>query len=367
MVSFKGKKAQELFMAKVVLELIIAAIAITLLCLLACKLFQVDDTERAALKNFDMLELHINDVLDNQEKFATTSITYYLPDNYILVGFDKLWDENPNKIHSLRDHEGPLLKPNECREDREETACLCLYKTNIEELGDKGDPESNLVTCKNFEGNIIFIGSFYYEPAQQTEGTENNPTYGGSPRTDVDLPTTAMGPYKYEYLQLYSITGNWLPVIDLYIEKYNKSNTLYVFLTRYTQSSISRYKYLSVPCPKGSAEACWTETQVKDFGETPLDKGAECSNTYSADREFSKICEDTTGNGLCEVICLQECEDGPIENLCKCGAKLVDYGDCNQGQHAFTFCESPTSCNIYQDTDIDPNTIPQPGIPEMQI
>ena len=366
MVSFKGKKAQELMMAKIVLELIIAAIAITLLSLLACKLFQVDDTQRAALKNFDMLELQIKDVLGNPEKFATTSMTYYLPKDYTLVGFDKLWNENPNIIHSRVDDSGPLLKPNECREDGEEKACLCLYDGNLEEYNNGADAEAHLVTCKNFEGNIIFTGSFYYEPAQQTEGVDNNPTKGGQQRNDVDLPRTTMGPYNYEYFQLYSDTGNWLPVIDLYIEKYNKSNTLYVFITRYTQSSISRYKYFSVPCPKGSTEACWTETQVKDFGETVLDDEAECSNTYSADRDFSKICEDTTGNGLCEVICLQECEDGPVENLCKCGTKLVDYGDCNQGQHSFTFCESSVVCDIYQDTGIDPNTIPQPGIPKMQ-
>ena len=332
-----------MMMVKVAVELIIAALAIWLLFYLGCKLFGVDDTERATLKNFELLGSQMDLLLNNPSDFASSTMTYYLADGYTLAAFDKNWHgtvpANPEKLHSRVDNKGPLLKPSECWEKGVEKACLCIYDGNIHEYNedgttDEGDPKENIIKCKVFEQNIVFVGHFF----GTLQGSEN----GGQLRLDITdqniygkiIDDTA----KYEYLQLYSgetQIDEWLPIGDVYIEKFapKDSDNIYIFLTQYSKRSMNRYKYFGLPCPEGSSVACWTEDTAAEYGGTPLVTDAECIVTPAYEADFQKACDDVDGDKLCEVICFAECQDGLIEYPCICESDYRTFGMCKGGKY----------------------------------
>ncbi|MFH1506292.1 MAG: hypothetical protein ABIE94_04895 [archaeon] len=342
MVSLKSRKAQEMMIPKITLEIIIAAIAIILLITIGCRLFSVDDSEKATLKNFEMLGLTIDTLLDNPDKLAFSGITYYLPPGYTLVGFDKEWPTGPSIVHSRVDSSGSLFPPSQCIRSDGDKACLCLYDGNLEEEGNGADGDAHLVTCKVFERDIVFVGSFYKTPEGWSE-------YGGKERPNIKQDRVyenlelledkkEMTKTNYEYLQLYSLKanvhiGSWLPIGDIYIEKYNRSNKIYIYMTRYNDKSRQRYKYFEFGCPELSEEECKEKDYLSDLGRECDTAKDHLPPDYKAQEVKKVICTDVDRDTNCEAVCVIECVEGPIDFPCMCGDKLKDYGICMEGMH----------------------------------
>jgi len=265
--SKKGTEGLTLTQIIGIVMAVIGVIALTLLIVRLSKPFFGKQDYDATKNNFDELTDKVQELLDNKKDFAVErNFPYFIDKNYVLIGFDKDWDEDVYIDNCIRtkEIEQKAFKPSRCSDK----ACLCLYKTALT-YWDEDKKEDNVLHCAVFDGNIIFLSKHVTQDIAydnrddegRTKLMSNN--YGKErdiSNPDYEIKTTAQ--YKeYAYLSFNSIFTNirkkysegvisaecdeitW-KVQNLYIEKQEIGNKIYFYITIEDDETDDRYNSL---------------------------------------------------------------------------------------------------------------------------
>lgn len=187
----------------------------------------------ASRTNLNELAYEIKSLLRSDENFdASLGFPLGLEDEYVIVGFDKEWDElfrnekkaqfmdvkNNIKTECAEGWGSDLKKPVIC----EDKACLCLYKYDKHDKIRFGVNENIPIECRKFDGDVVFLRSKDPIDSQQRQMT---------PRLDVidsyNINLEIVKEVDYPFLFLYGkyyypnieCKRSW-KVRNAYIEKF---------------------------------------------------------------------------------------------------------------------------------------------------
>ena len=176
--------------------------------------------EQGTLANLEIIGNKVQEFLDNSDdSIGEQNFPYFIGNEFILVGFDKKWDNN--KVVKARDlvraqGQEKISKPLECFSK----TCLCIYENKGRKLNnllanDFGT-DSIPLDCTIFEENIIFLG---------ISGEDTN--YGES-KAAKDFGGKIIQT-NYEYLVVY---GSELKTAKpFYVEKHDTNDQIYIFIS----------------------------------------------------------------------------------------------------------------------------------------
>jgi hypothetical protein len=164
--------------------------------------------QQGTLANLEIIGNKIQGFLeDPEDTISEQDYPYFIGTDFILVGFDKIW--NDNKIVKKAGFDEKISKPLECFSK----ACLCIYDSKV----GKDFSSSELpLDCTVFEENIIFLG---------INGENSN---AGTIKEAKDFRGQIMQ-NTYEYLVVY---GNKLKTAKpFYILKHKSNDKTYIFIS----------------------------------------------------------------------------------------------------------------------------------------
>ncbi len=183
--------------------------------------------ERAATSNFNVLVSTVQNLLSNNDTVSATHIPFFVPSDFVLVGFREFYelvptiDQSPlNTCDNKR-----AFRPSACGLG----ACLCLYSDD--DFGDISKKDKNVVACAPFEKDIVFL--------EESDGQGKSPFAGSyydkHPLKDI------YGKPDYELLFLYGECGGKWQAAGVYVEKYADENgKIYVYLARESEDTKKR-------------------------------------------------------------------------------------------------------------------------------
>ncbi len=242
-----------------VLGLIVAGIMIGITAIIIANfggIFLSTSADRqAATNNFNILTKSVQGLLDNPAKFAPATIRYNIPEDFILVGFDKNWKGDQKGSWATTCYSEPITKPSQCKGK----ACLCLYENTAgQDFGHDGwfetrSPDDVVDKCVVFEGDISFFGpADNYYNFDRCEGEdiifkENDYDNDCSNDGAKKQPTVKFGKiiHNYEFLVVYGdCDGEW-GIKTLYIEKYKEQDSIYIFISQKTNKIKAREEQMT--------------------------------------------------------------------------------------------------------------------------
>ncbi|MBU0665825.1 MAG: hypothetical protein ABIC91_01410 [Nanoarchaeota archaeon] len=321
--------------------------------------------DKDTMEHFELAGASIELILESEFNFETQRMAFFLDNKYILVGFDKNWDETKTQSNDVNDDDGPVLKPNECYDKNgQEKACICLYNGDIAEKNSKlftknlnGNEDEakdyHIVRngCKTFEGNIKFISHF--NNPQSTKVSWELGSFKGVKRTDIQNPYDPhikSIDYGYFFLYPYKKTNNF----NLYFEKYkNDKDEIFIYVTNEEESNyeqIQERETLLNRCPK--TNGLCNDKYVKEIIKDPNNDYYQCI---------------LTNQKICAPDQISDCPDGEVRDLCVCENFAVTEGFCDITANEFYTIEENgvrydcinkiTKCENYclSANDLNPN------------
>ncbi|RLE45982.1 hypothetical protein DRJ25_04845 [Candidatus Woesearchaeota archaeon] len=249
----RNKKSSIGLAVKPLVGLVLAAILIVMTFAFFGKLYGLflggkDDS--GTIERYQDLGEKIEELLASKKSFETETLAYYIDGDYVIVGFDNVWDntlEVDEKGWGEREWTKPLICGN--------SACLCIFKKSSLE---------NEIACKAYSGNIAFAGIF-----------DEDSNLGLKKQLNYDSKVSYLtSKYSYSYLFLYEMDP-----VSLYVEKYvNEDGSINILLSSSAKVAEDRQMDISAIIKKEVDEEL--ARLGKDIGQCYADKEG-CEN-----REF---------------------------------------------------------------------------------
>lgn len=185
----------------------------------------------STMNNFDELVKSVGVLAgDNKNTLSIGTASYSITDDYILVGFS--YDDNGIMQKTCPDETVAKSRPKSCQSK----SCLCIYK-NLGGITDWTGPDfdsrgnAGTLKCKAFDEKIIFL-------APQADSNFKGSQTQWKPM-HFQWPS-------YNYLVLYGICGGpWKTswgVKNIYLEKYNEGNNIFIFMGDLAKEEIIKRK-----------------------------------------------------------------------------------------------------------------------------
>ena len=247
MKSFSNKKAQDAgvgMSTTTVIGIVLAVIALSALIFLTARLantfFSGNKQDYVATKNnFDELVDKVQEMLDKDGLVVERFFPYYIHSDYTIVGFDGESNHVFDYIGGYNINPGlGVFKPSLCYEK----ACLCLYKGTYhmgkDDAENEQNKDENVLSCKSFEGNIIFYTQHRTKIANKLE------VVYGKKRDDIGSPDEGHS-YRYFILNFNKPNNPKWNIQNLYIEKKpSEYNRIHMFIRIEDSKTEERYQRL---------------------------------------------------------------------------------------------------------------------------
>ncbi len=221
---FKGRKSTEFALSHLI-EVVLGISAVIFLIYFSLKLggvFFGRQEYDSAMNNLNQLELKINELTGNIDTIKTTTTSYSIPDNYILVGFS--YQDKGTMKTLCTDENIVTSRPKICQGK----SCICIYPNSggITDWSgkdfDSKEGNSFPIKCKTFDKKMVFLAAY----------SNSNPNFKGA--QTLWKPSNYPNSGDYAYLVVYGICGGpWrtnFGVKQIYLEKYSETEINYIFI-----------------------------------------------------------------------------------------------------------------------------------------
>jgi hypothetical protein len=264
----KGQDVRTIGPVELVGHILGAAVVILIIIIAAAfaTFYFGEKNKEFAINNFIALSNKIETLSKSREQFdVQRAFPFYLPSNFVVVGFNKGWDNN--KISDGCEPE-PVRKPSgiDGKEGKkcENSACICLF-TNNDDFMDGDDYNVELVQCHPFP-KADYIITLYLGTSVKDKDIGKDYKYPVEIYKNIvgeriylpDYSLIGFSDYAFFYIYGQCEDHYWdenLQSKKLYVEKFTRNDRTFIFIApEYEEASIIDERYNAMNKEYGESE-----------------------------------------------------------------------------------------------------------------